>query len=397
MGGLLGLGSLLVLPFLELKPNRLVGGAGVHVFMVDASAAAALVIVWVLVVALALLPFKRRRPALAMCTAALVVLAVYSVGAGGARLVAAGGALYRVSFGAGLWLSMASTYVVGFAALRGGMGPGAWGLLGRASVWGAALFAVWYAASGGLAATSLAMELAVRQEAFGRELGRHVWLSGIGTLLATALAIPLGVLCSRRERLGKVVMAVVSAMQTVPTLALFGFLIVPLAALATMYPTLGGLGIGGIGPAPALVALTAYGLLPIVRNTYTALVEVDPAMGDAGRGMGMTAGQLFWRVELPVASPLVLQGVRTSAVQVVGLAALGAFIGAGGLGVFIIQGVGQTAPDLTLVGALPTIGMAVLVDRAMAAWARALTPRGLGLAGEAAEVLGAAAAAGAGA
>lgn len=354
-------------------------------FAADPEIAAALVAVWVLVVALALLPARRRSAALALCTAALITLTVLLVGGAGARLVAAAGALSRVSFGGGLWLSIVATYVVGFAAIRGGSGAGGWDLLGRMSVWGAALFAIWMAAGGGLAATSLAMELAVRQEAFGRELGRHVWLSGLGTLLATGLAIPLGVLCSRRERLGKVVMAVVSAMQTVPTLALFGFLIVPLAALAAAYPALKDLGVGGIGPAPALVALTAYGLLPIVRNTYTALIEVDPAMKDAGRGMGMTSRQLFWRVELPVASPLVLQGVRTSAVQVVGLAALGAFIGAGGLGVFIIQGVGQTAPDLTLLGALPTISLAVAVDRVMAAVARVLTPRGLGRAGEEAE------------
>jgi osmoprotectant transport system permease protein len=373
---------------LELKPNRLVGGTGVHAFKVDAPAAAALLIVWAVVVALALVPLKRRRPVLALCAAALAGLTVYSVGAGGARLVAAGGALSRVSFGPGLWLSIVSTYVVGFAAIRSGRGAGGWDPLGRASLWAAALLVVWYAASGGLAATSLAMELAVRQEAFGSELGRHVWLSGFGTVLATALAIPLGVFCSRRERLGRAVMAVVSAMQTVPTLALFGFLIVPLAALAAAVPTLKGLGVGGIGPAPALVALTAYGLLPIVRNTYTALIEVDPSMKDAGRGMGMTSRQLFWRVELPVASPLVLQGVRTSAVQVVGLAALGAFIGAGGLGVFIIQGVGQTAPDLTLLGALPTIALAVVADRAMAGLARVLTPRGLGRAGEAAEAFG---------
>lgn len=366
-------------------------------FGVDAFAAGGLAALWVLVIVLALAPVKGRRPALALCTASLIVLMAYSLGAGGSRLVAAGGPLSRVSFGGGLWLAILSTYVVGFAALRGGVGPGFWGHVGRASVWAAGAFVISYAASGGLAATSLAMEYVVRQEAFGRELGRHIWLSGLGTAFATALAIPLGVLCSRRERLGRVVMAVVSVMQTVPTLALFGFLIVPLAALATAYPTLKGFGVGGIGPAPALVALTAYGLLPIVRNTYTALIEVDPAMKDAGMGMGMTSRQLFWRVELPVASPLVLQGVRTSAVQLVGLAALGAFIGAGGLGVFIIQGVGQTAPDLTLLGALPTIALAVLGDRAMAAVARALTPRGLGRAEEAAEAAGVPLAAGAGA
>jgi osmoprotectant transport system permease protein len=129
--------------------------------------------------------------------------------------------------------------------------------------------------------------------------------------------------------------------------------------------------------APALIALIVYSLLPIVRNTFVGLRQLDPAVIDAGLGMGMSRPQVFRRLEVPLAAPLVLEGVRTASVQAVGLTAVAALIGAGGLGWFIFQGLGQAAPDLIILGAIPIIVLALVVDAVMRTVVRVSTPKGL--------------------
>ena len=136
----------------------------------------------------------------------------------------------------------------------------------------------------------------------------------------------------------------------------------PLSALATAVPSLAVLGIGGIGMAPAIIALVLYALLPVVRSTVAGIGGVDRAIVDSARGMGMTRRQRFWRVELPLAAPVLLAGLRIVTVQAIGLAVVAALIGAGGLGSFVFEGLGQYAADLVLLGALPAIGLALTAD-----------------------------------
>ncbi|MEE9365073.1 MAG: ABC transporter permease, partial [Dehalococcoidales bacterium] len=151
----------------------------------------------------------------------------------------------------------------------------------------------------------------------------------------------------------------------------------PLSALSFAFPALREFGIRGVGVAPALIALIVYSLLPIVRNTFVGLRQLDPAVIDAGLGMGMSRPQVFRRLEVPLAAPLVLEGVRMASVQAVGLAAVAALIGAGGLGWFIFQGLGQAAPDLIILGAIPIIVLALVVDAVMRTVVRASTPKGV--------------------
>jgi osmoprotectant transport system permease protein len=164
--------------------------------------------------------------------------------------------------------------------------------------------------------------------------------------------------------------------QAIPSLALFGLLIAPLSALSFAYPALREVGIRGVGAAPAVIALTVYSLLPVVQNTYTALRNVDRGVIDSGFGMGMSKWQVFRKVEAPLAAPLVLEGVRTASVQAVGLTAVAALIGAGGLGWFVFRGIGQAAPDLIILGAIPIIALALVVDAIMRGLVRLGTPRG---------------------
>jgi len=160
--------------------------------------------------------------------------------------------------------------------------------------------------------------------------------------------------------------------QTIPSLALFGLLLAPLSWLVARYPVLESLGVQGIGLAPALLALVGYSLLPMTRNTYIALESVDEAVIESARGMGMGPLQVFFRVRLVLALPLIIEGVRITSVQAIGLAAVAALIGAGGLGTLIFQGLGQAAMNLVMLGALPIVMMAMLVDALLKALAGAL-------------------------
>lgn len=184
--------------------------------------------------------------------------------------------------------------------------------------------------------------------------------------LAVFVGIPLGLALSRRSfrRGAPLLSAVTSVGQTVPTLALVGVFSIMM----------------GLGLRSAIVALAVYTVLPIVRNTYAGLVSVDPRIKDAARGMGMSKLQVLWRVEMPLAAPLIMAGIRTSTVLNVGSAAVAGMIGAGGLGEIIMTGVSLRLVEMVLQGAAPTAALAILLDRLLEGVATAATPRGLRLA-----------------
>ncbi len=180
------------------------------------------------------------------------------------------------------------------------------------------------------------------------------------------MALPLGFLCHRVPRIRAGILQVLNLIQTIPSIALFGILMVPLGALAAAYPLLAEWGIGGIGAAPAVIALFLYSLLPVVANTVVGLGRVPAATVEAARGMGLTPGQVLRLIELPLALPVILTGIRIVLVQNIGLVTIAALIGGGGFGTFVFQGMGQTAIDLVLLGAIPTVALAfaaaVLLD-----------------------------------
>lgn len=180
----------------------------------------------------------------------------------------------------------------------------------------------------------------------------HLTLVGISIFVATAIGIPLGILLTRRQRLRQWILGLVSVIQTIPSLALFGFLIpVPF--------------IGGIGSRTAIVALTLYALLPILRNTCVGLAGVDRNVVEAARAMGMTDAQILWRVELPLSASVLLAGVRVATVIGVGVATIAAAIGGGGLGQYIFRGVSMVSHSVILAGAVPAALLAIAADSAL--------------------------------
>lgn len=194
--------------------------------------------------------------------------------------------------------------------------------------------------------------------------GQHLVLVVASTMLAALIAVPLGVVATRRARLGRWILGLVNVVQTIPSLALIGFLI-PLPIL------------GGIGARTAMVVLVFYALLPIVRNTYTGITGVDPAIRQAALGMGLTDRQLLMRVELPLALPVIFSGLRVATVVSVGVATIAAYIGAGGLGSLIFRGIQMLDNRLILAGAIPAALMALGADWGLGRLERRLTPVGL--------------------
>jgi osmoprotectant transport system permease protein len=197
--------------------------------------------------------------------------------------------------------------------------------------------------------SGLAAYLWERREEILALTGQHVVIVLVSTLLAVAVGVPLGVALTRRPRLARPVLGFANVVQTIPSLALFGFLI-PLPL------------IGGIGARTAIAALVVYALLPILRNTYAGIRSVDPAVTEAATGIGMTNGQRLRLVELPLAVPVVLAGVRIATVVSIGLATIAAAIGAGGLGVLIYRGVAIVDHRLILAGAVPAALLALVAD-----------------------------------
>jgi len=202
-----------------------------------------------------------------------------------------------------------------------------------------------------------------------RRTYEHVYLTFIAMILATIIALPLGIYLTRTRwpKLGQGVMGAASVVQTVPSLALLAFIVLIFALIAL--PT--------IGTVPALVALVLYALLPILRNTYTGIRQVDPAVIEVATGMGMKPHQILFSVELPLSLPVIMAGVRISTVWTIGIATLCGLIGAGGLGDLIIKGLRSIQMDYLLAGTVPAALLALLFDWLLERAENWLTPRGL--------------------
>ena len=196
--------------------------------------------------------------------------------------------------------------------------------------------------------------------------GQHIMLVGVAVGLAILVGVPLGILMTRFPALAGPLQASATVLLTIPSIALFGLLL-------PLYSKFG----QGLGPLPAITAVFLYSLLPIMRNTYLALTNVEPGIREAARGIGMTFGQRLRMVELPIAVPVILAGVRTAVVMNIGVMTIAATIGAGGLGVLILTSISRSDMSMLLVGAVLVSLLAIIADLLLQALQRALTPEGL--------------------
>ena len=375
VGVVVGLASLIP-GWFSLRPNRIASGSDIPLW--DGAGwpvMAALLLLWLVCLAASVYGRGRFKAAvLAVGANLIIVSALLVAGWASGRILDGQSDIARVSLSAGFWLTLIAAYIVIHAARQR---LADWGFRRNLVALVGPVVLVVLFAGGWLDETSILREFAGYEDRFLQELRQHIVLFAGSVGVGTVLGVALGIWASRSRRAERPIFFVTNITQTIPSLALFGLLMVPLSELSFAFPWLRDLGIRGVGMTPAMIALVVYSLLPIARNTFVGLRQVDPAAMDAGLGMGMSRRQVFRNIEAPLAAPVVLEGVRIAAVQAVGLAAVAAFIGAGGLGWFILRGAGQQAVDLILVGALPIVVLALVVDGAMRGVIRLATPRGV--------------------
>ncbi|WP_323118247.1 ABC transporter permease [Burkholderia alba] len=352
----LSLGALLFEPWMTFRANRIVAGADLGLFRVYPAWQARIVCAaWVASAGFALL---KSPPALRLAVGAALVAALgLLVGAAPAHLVTPDTPLARVSPGAGAWLLLfAYAILIADAMARLSLTPSRRLIALIVAV--AAVAAL--LRSGAWDGLSVMQEYAVRADSFWQEAARHAQLVAGSVAAALIAGVPLGIACARSPTLRGAFLPLLNIVQTIPSIAMYGLLMVPLGLLAARVPLAAALGVSGIGVAPAILALFLYSLLPIASSVVVGLGQVPGQVIEAAAAMGMTRAQRLARIELPLALPVILSGVRIVLVQNIGLAAVAALIGGGGFGTFIFQGIGQSATDLVLLGALPTIALALV-------------------------------------
>ena len=342
-------------PFVTFRANRIVSGKGLS--LLDTFSVGEARVAVAVLAAAALFALLRSRAALRLVVGiALLAGLALLVGYAPAHLVTDEHPLARVSPSGGFWiLTFAFSMLVTDALAKLSPGPAPrLAVLALAWLALAALFG-----SGRWDGLSVMQEYAVHADNFWQEAARHLELVVGSVAAAVAFGVPLGIACVKLPALRAVALPVLNIVQTIPSIAMYGLMMVPLELLAAHVPLAAALGIRGIGVAPALIALFLYSLLPVTASVVVGLGQIPPQTAEAAVAMGMTPGQRLRSVELPLALPVVLTGVRIVLVQNIGLATVAALIGGGGFGTFVFQGIGQSAIDLVLLGAAPTIGLAL--------------------------------------
>ena len=383
---LLALGAMAAssLPFLSHAPNRLVSGVGISLLdTLDAHGGLGLLLAltssFLLAAALVLRPSRATQFGVILAATLLLASLSWLAGSHAARLAALGAeasgspGIQRTSLNGCFWLLAALCWLTASDAIgRLGLPPVA-RLLASSAVITPVLALL---AGGALDSLSLLREYANRQEVFNSALLQHLQIVLASLLPSLLIGVPLGIASARNGRwmnaLRPSLFASLNIIQTIPSIALFGLLMAPLALLAVRVPLLGEWGIKGIGLAPAVLALMLYSLLPIVRSSAAGINQVPRPVIDAAQGMGLNARQIFWQVEAPLALPVFMAGLRVATVQTIGMAVVAALIGAGGFGAIMFQGLTGGALDLVLLGVVPVVAMAVLVDAVLKTWALSL-------------------------
>lgn len=380
----LGLGAMLGLPLVTVAPNRLLSGQGVSLWQVLQSlaaltpalgwvpwltAASLLTALLAFLVALFAWPPRWAGPAVLVLTGLLLPGLLLMAGVYAEQVSQTQSNLARTSLGSAFWMLVLLLWLAGMDALHRVQAR----LLLRTAVWlGIGLGVLGLLASGLCDQLSLLKEYANHADTLAGSVLRHLQIVALTLLFTLCIGLPLGWWAVKHPN--RWLLAPLGIVQTVPSVALFGLLMVPLAWLAGVFPGLAAWGVSGIGLAPAVVALTLYSLLPVVRGTQAGLAQVPAAVLDAARGMGMGAWQILWSAQLPLAAPVILAGVRTATIQTVGLAAVAALIGAGGLGAVMFDGLFGNAQDLVLLGVLPIVGLALVLDLGFEVLARWVQP-----------------------
>lgn len=350
------------LPFSTVAANRMVTPKGQPLLWTQLMGLASMPYVAVALALIVMTPFfsnKRGGAVVVLLSTSVLMCVCGEVVIQQANESVASLSRIRVSFGAGFWLLILLLWLMAADVVR---------FLTKKGIYQSLLsFAVTLPLIGLMASAhsvnlSLYKEYTANRQAFDAALFEHLEVVGITVVLSLMMGLPLGILAFRHVRLRMGLLNVLNVIQTIPSIALFAFLLAPLAWLANRFPWLAGMGIYGVGVAPAVMALSLYSLLPVVRATVVGLQNVSPFVLDAARGMGMNAWQVLYRVHVPLALPVMVSGVRVAVVQTIGLTVVAALIGAGGFGAIMFRGLSSSSVDLIMLGVLPVLALTMCAD-----------------------------------
>jgi osmoprotectant transport system permease protein len=362
---LLTLGAAYGLPFVRVAPNRLLSGEPVFLsnalLHLNGQVIVPLLLTLFTLLSVAVLQPRKRITQVLVFLAMAAALACLWLLAGhiANNAIETQNSFARTALGAGFWALGGLAWLIGIdAADRLQLAT-----LPRLLLQIALLLPLLLTLSQGLN-LSIAQEYANHSDVFGPAILRHLQI----VILAVAPALVIGLLLawrmSKNRELRQAIFPVLNVLQTIPSIALFGLLMAPLAWIALQWPALSRAGIGGVGIAPAVLALLMYALLPIARSALAGLEQVPAEAVNTARAMGMSSRQILWEVELPLALPALFIGLRTAVVQTTGLAAVCALVGAGGLGQIMFDGLFSAANELVILGVIPIVLLAMLADTA---------------------------------
>ncbi|MBK1684663.1 hypothetical protein CKO18_13965 [Rhodoferax fermentans] len=365
---LLALLVLTGLPLVSAAPNRLLSGHGLSLWTVSESTGSLwkeslLALSFVTVVAMVGLCHRSWQRFFSALVLAALASGWWCLTAMSGQFAAAANTqtdgLGRIALSSGYWLTVLIAWLAANDALR----------RVQATTWARYLY--WLTVLAGLAgllahgtldSLSLLKEFANRQDDFWRALGQHIHIITLVTFFTLVMGLPLGVAIHRHPAWASRVFPLLNLVQTIPSIALFGLLIAVLAWFGKLFPLLPAWGLQGIGLAPAVMALTLYSLLPLTRSTSEGLSQLPKALTESGKAMGLSNSQLFWQVELPLAFPVILSGLKVMLIQTIGLTAVAALIGAGGLGSLMFEGLFSSALDLVVLAVIPIVVLTWLAN-----------------------------------
>lgn len=359
----MGVTAFLFMAFVELKPNRILQGMRYSSFKFLGTFGIVILMLWLFLMALAFYEKKYKNMCVFICTSILVISLFVGLQSSTGEFIADSPSA-RISLSSGFYVQMFCIYILFSTYTQRIKSYKFINWIGVLSI-----FAIltYFMMTGAFDDLSLIKEYNIKKAQFYNNLRIHALLTLSSVITAAIIAIPLGFIAYSKKKLEDKIMVPLSIIETIPSLSLFGILLVPLSGLGKL-PLFNALGVSGIGWAPAYIALTLYALLPIGRNTLTGFYSVDKNVIEAAVGMGMSKSQVLKKIELPLAFPVIFTGIRIAFIQTIGGAVLAGLVGGGGMGTFVFLGLGEASPDLILLGVLPIVFFTVLLDYSLKAF-----------------------------
>ena len=353
----IGAAAFLFLALVEHKPNRIAQGIKYSSFNFLGNLAIIILILWFVLIFLSFYDKKYKDIAIFTLVTILIITMFWSLQASTGQYTD-GNPAARITLSAGFYIQIFSIYLLFSTYSQKIKDHKAIKLIGFTAI---ALALVYFMMTGKFDDLSLMKEYNTKKTQFYNNLRIHALLTFGAVITGAIIAIPLGFLAYYKKDFEDRVMVPLSIIETIPSLSLFGILLVPLSGLGKL-PFFDAIGVSGIGWAPAYIALTLYTLLPIGRNTLTGFYSVEKNVIEAAKGMGMSRSQILKKIELPLAFPVIFTGIRIAFIQTIGGAVLAGLVGGGGMGTFVFLGLGEASPDLILLGVIPIVFFTVLLD-----------------------------------